>query len=233
MEPAVGELTGSRRGAAFGVARRRMVAELAARGVRDERVLRAMGEIPRHEFVDPAVGRGAYGDRAIPIGLGQTLSHFETAARLSEALALGGSERVLEIGTGSGYQTALLASLAREVWTVERLEPLHRRARETLCSLGYGNVRFLWGDGSFGWPEGAPYDRILFTAAAPGRPLHLVTQLDPEGWMVYPRAWGSEQRLILARRENGSVRETDLGACRFVPLVREAGGPEGDGGEGS
>ncbi|MHC4788574.1 MAG: protein-L-isoaspartate(D-aspartate) O-methyltransferase [Planctomycetota bacterium] len=207
-------------------ARARMVRrQLAARGIRDQRVLDAMGRMPREEFVPPASERHAYRDGALGIGSGQTISQPYIVARMSEALHLSGTERVLEIGTGSGYQAAILAELAAHVYTVERLEVLNRRARTLLREdLGYVNISFRTGDGTLGWPEQAPFDRLIVTAAAPRRPDRLLEQLVRGGEGVVPVGGRHWQMLThYAVPPDGSVRAKELCECVFVKLVGEEG----------
>jgi protein-L-isoaspartate(D-aspartate) O-methyltransferase len=208
-------------------ARRQMVDEqIARRGVRDPRVLDAMARVPRHRFVPPEVRHLAYDDSALPIGECQTISQPYIVALMTEALRLGPEDRVLEIGTGSGYQTAVLAELAREVYTVERFESLSRAARELLRELGYGNVHFRVGDGSQGWPEAAPFDAVLVTAAAREVPPALAEQMAPGGRLVLPLGDRSLQDLVRITRTPDGWREERLTSCRFVPLVADAGWPE-------
>jgi len=193
--------------------------QIAARGIRDPRVLAAMAELPRHLFVPPPLAARAYSDEPLPIGEGQTISQPYIVAEMTQALALAGSEKVLEIGTGSGYQAALLAMLAREVISVERLAALQERARKVLAALGISNVRLVEGDGSCGAAQEAPFDRIVVTAAAPDVPPPLVEQLADGGIMVIPVGGRWEQTLLRLRKEGDAVRKESLGGCRFVPLV--------------
>ncbi|MBF0624690.1 MAG: protein-L-isoaspartate(D-aspartate) O-methyltransferase [Magnetococcales bacterium] len=201
-------------------ARERMVREfLEARGIRNPRVLEVMRHLPRHMFVDEALAERAYSDSTLPIGCGQTLSQPYTVARMTEALELTGAEEVLEIGTGSGYQTAVLARLCRRVYTVERLPELARSARLRLQALGIHNVSYHIGDGSLGWPQPREFHRILVTAGAPAAPATLARQLAPGGAMVLPEGTRQRQELIRSRRRGpGEIREV-LESCRFVPLV--------------
>lgn len=203
-----------------------MVSEqIVSRGIRDERLLGAMREIPRHRFVPDSLRHRAYEDCPLPIGEGQTISQPYIVAEMTEALSLEGTEKVLEIGTGSGYQTAILCRLAREVVTTERVEPLFRSARRVLEELGIRNVRFRFGDGTLGSPEDAPFDAILVTAAAPEVPPPLFSQLAVGGVLVIPVGGRWEQDLVrLRKEERGSHREY-LGGCRFVPLLGEYGFP--------
>ena len=208
--------------------RLRMVAtQLRARGLEDEAVLAAMSRVPRHLFVPEDVSAFAYADEPLPIGRGQTISQPYIVAYMTEALRLGRTERVLEIGTGSGYQTAVLAEVAGEVWTVELVEELSLRAQAKLEALGYGNVHFRIGDGSGGWPEAAPFDGILVTAAPTTVPEDLEGQLAPGGRMIIPVGLGA-QELVLVERVGDSFRRRRLLGVRFVPLVRR--GTRGDDG---
>jgi protein-L-isoaspartate(D-aspartate) O-methyltransferase len=200
--------------------RRSMVAEqLAERGIRDSRVLSAMERVPRERFVADGQEDQAYADRALSIDCGQTISQPYIVALMSEALELMGAEKVLEIGTGSGYQTAVLAELAAQVVTIERHRDLSQRAQEVLMELGYHNVRFIVGDGSAGWPSMAPYDRIIVTAAAADVPPALVEQLAEGGVLVIPLGDKEGQVLEALRKVSGRMQSTALSGCRFVPLV--------------
>jgi protein-L-isoaspartate(D-aspartate) O-methyltransferase len=203
--------------------RTRMVDEqLVRRGIQDPRVLGAMSQVERHRFVPPSHLVNSYGDFPVPIGDEQTLSQPYIVALMTEALALEGQEKVLEIGTGSGYQTAILAELARVVYTVEIVAELSARGRETLLGLGYENIHFRVGDGRLGWPEEAPFDGILVAASPLAVPPLLREQLSPSGRLVVPVGPSSEQQLELHARDPGSpegFRVTSLGAVRFVPLV--------------
>ncbi|MBF0155152.1 MAG: protein-L-isoaspartate(D-aspartate) O-methyltransferase [Magnetococcales bacterium] len=197
--------------------------QLEERGIRDPHVLAAMRRVPRHFFVDEALEDRAYGDVNLPIGDGQTLSRPYTVARMTEALHLTGQETVLEIGTGSGYQTAVLARLCRRVSTIERLPELADLARWRLREIGQHNVAFMVGDGTLGWPEDERFDRILVTAGAPEVPPTLLQQLLPDGVMVIPTGSRMNQNLLrVVNHRHGEIRET-LEACRFVPLVGAQG----------
>lgn len=199
--------------------RLRMVAtQLRPRGIVDERVLAAMARVPRHLFVPASAAPFAYADEPLPIGRGQTISQPYIVAYMTEALRIGAGGKVLEIGTGSGYQTAVLAEVAGEVWTVELVEELSLRAEKQLEALGYSGIHFKVGDGSAGWPEAAPFDGIIVTAAAPSIPEALEDQLAPGGRMIVPVGSGS-QELVLVRREGDSFRRKSLIGVRFVPLV--------------
>lgn len=211
----------------FAEARRAMVREqLQARGLRHARVLEVMGHLPREHFVSGSRARSpwkVYADTAVPVGRGQTLSQPYMVARMTADLDPAPGSRILEIGTGTGYQTAVLAALAGEVWTVERDPILAEGARKKLGALGIENVRFRSGDGSLGWPEGAPFDGILVTAAAPRIPMPLVAQLAEGGRMVIPVGPPDLQELLLVVVRDGETRSRVLTECRFVPLVGEAG----------
>jgi protein-L-isoaspartate(D-aspartate) O-methyltransferase len=208
----------------FALLRRRMVAEqIRGRGIRDERILAAMEEIPRHRFVPPYLAGRAYEDGPLPIGEGQTISQPYIVAQMTQALRLAGEEKVLEIGTGSGYQTAILCRLAQEVVSVERFAVLSSTAEELLRALGVENARFRVGDGTMGVPEEAPFDRILVTAAAPEVPAPLFEQLADGGILVIPIGGRWEQDLIRIRKESGKAKREFLGGCRFVPLVGQCG----------
>ena len=208
----------------FAIPRERMVTEqVTRRGVRDARVLRALGKVPRHRFVDEALSGRAYGDYPLPIGERQTISQPYMVALMSEALELVGHERVLEIGTGSGYQTAILAELCSKVYSIERIKGLADRAIRMLDSLGYYNVLVRVGDGSLGWREEAPFDAILVTAAAPTVPDALVEQLSPKGRLVVPVGDAYSQELRKGVKEDEGMRWTDLGGCVFVKLIGNQG----------
>ncbi|HUY93412.1 MAG TPA: protein-L-isoaspartate(D-aspartate) O-methyltransferase [Pirellulales bacterium] len=205
------------------LAKRTMLRDhLQRRGIRDRRVLQAIERVPREKFVPEDSIDDAYSDRALPIDCGQTISQPYIVALMTEALALKGGEKVLEIGTGSGYQAAILAELAGRVVTVERHANLSEQARRRLADLGYGNLRFVQGDGSQGFPEEAPYDRIIVTAAAPVCPEALFKQLAEGGVLVIPVGIDDEQMLERWTKQSGKLACQSLGGCRFVPLV--AGG---------
>jgi len=206
---------------AFSKARLEMVEQqLRRRGIRDPRVLQTMAEVPRHLFVPEPWRFSAYADGPLPIGENQTISQPYIVALMSEALELTGAETVLEIGTGSGYQAAILSRLAQKVYSIEILPTLAETARLLLTHLGYGNVTVIVGDGNFGWKEGAPYDAIIVTAAAPQIPQALLDQLAEGGRMVLPVVVdGDEQHLLRLRKQGDRITREDLGAVRFVPLV--------------
>ena len=204
--------------------RRSMVeSQLRARGIRDERVLAAMFHVPRHEFVSEEHRDQVYEDHPIPIGEGQTISQPYIVAIMLEALALNPSDTVLEIGTGSGYQTALLSELTRQVYSVERHEALARAAQSTLARLGFNNVEVLVGDGSRGLPDRAPFDAIVVSAAAPQMPPPLFEQLREGGRMVIPVGPAHAQELQLVRKHEGQPVVTSMEGCRFVPLIGSEG----------
>lgn len=207
----------------FGGYRARLVEQLRAQGIRDLAVLRAFAATPRHLFVPEAVRHRAYEDAALPIGNGQTISQPYTQARYLEALALQGGERVLEIGTGSGYQTALLAALAGQVFTIERVRSLAEGAQAALKEAAVTNVSLLVGDGTLGWSAYAPYHAILVAAGGPEVPPPLVEQLAPDGRMIIPLGARGAQTLTLVRRTASGVHTTPLGGARFVPLLGEHG----------
>jgi protein-L-isoaspartate(D-aspartate) O-methyltransferase len=211
------------------VAHRRSMVEsqLRARGIRDERVLKAMLRVARHEFVSAEYRDQAYEDHPIPIGEGQTLSQPYIVAIMLEAVTLDLSNAVLEVGTGSGYQTALLAELTRQVYSVERHASLARAAQATLARLGYKNVEVLLGDGSRGLPERAPFDAIVVSAAAPQIPPPLFEQLCEGGRMVIPVGPAHAQELQLVRKQAGKPVITNLEGCRFVPLIGSQAYPSG------
>jgi protein-L-isoaspartate(D-aspartate) O-methyltransferase len=200
--------------------RERMVAsQLRARGIRDERVLAAMARVPRHEFVPSEFRLQAYEDHPLPIGQDQTISQPYMVALMLEYLAVEPENTVLEIGTGSGYQSALLAELAKRVYTIERHLALANFAARDLARLGYSNVTVLVRDGSHGLPEHAPYERIIVSAAAPRVPPALLVQLSESGRMILPVGSEHVQELQLIRKKNGVPLATSLEGCRFVPLI--------------
>jgi protein-L-isoaspartate(D-aspartate) O-methyltransferase len=199
--------------------RERLVARLREAGIRNATVLDALSKVPRHLFVDEALAHRAYEDTALPIGHGQSISQPYTVARMTELLLEGGARRVLEVGTGSGYQTAVLCALVAEVFSVERLEPLLRSARRCLQEIGYRNYRLQHGDGSRGWPERAPFDAILVTAAATTLPAALVSQLSVGGRLVAPVGHSDRQELWLVRRTPDGVSRECIEEANFVPLI--------------
>lgn len=200
-----------------------MVEALRASGIENLAVLRAFAEIPRHRFVPEALRARAYEDVALPIGWGQTISRPSTQARYLEALDLKGNEKVLEVGTGSGYQAALLGYLASQVFTVERIPELASRARSALQEVGVDNVTVLVGDGTLGWRAYAPYQAILVAAAAPQIPKPLLEQLDDGGRLVIALIRPGGQELVLVEREGSNTRTQLLGSANFIPLVGRYG----------
>jgi protein-L-isoaspartate(D-aspartate) O-methyltransferase len=197
--------------------------QLHRRGISDERVLRAMAAVPREHFIPEGVRRNAYNDSALPIGHEQTISQPWVVAAICQALHLDGDEKVLEIGTGSGYSAAVLSQLAASVVSIERVPELGRWARERLEELGIENVEVIIGDGSRGHPERAPYDAIAVHAASPEAPHSLLSQVAPGGRLVVPIATGSADLLTAFVRENGDLRQETIGPCRFVPLIGAEG----------
>ena len=206
------------------VSRRRMVEDqLKARGIHDAHVLRIMAALPRHLFVDPALDARAYSDHALPIGEEQTISQPFMVALMTQSLDLTGDEKILEIGTGSGYQTAILAELGERVFTIERIASIATTARERLTAMGYTNIVFRSADGSLGWKEMAPFDRIVITAGAPRIPEFVGQQLRVGGVAVLPVGSDQEQALVkLVRTEQGLERSV-LSGCTFVPLIGKGG----------
>jgi len=200
--------------------------QLRRRGIHEERVLRAMSEVPRHEFVPPLFQFKAYDDQPIAIGDGQTISQPYMVAAMTEAAGVEPGDRVLEIGTGSGYQAAILAHLGAEVITLERIPRLAESARERLFRLGYRGVKVVSEDGSVGYPAGAPYAAILVTAAAPAVPQMLVAQLAEDGRLVIPVGTLQLQTLQVISKYAGNLSVRDLDSCQFVPLIGKQAWPE-------
>jgi protein-L-isoaspartate(D-aspartate) O-methyltransferase len=207
--------------------RKRMVDEqIAARGVKDQRVLAAMRKVPRHEFLPEVIRGMAYGDHALPLGEGQTMSQPYMVALMTELLGLQGTERVLEIGTGSGYQAAVLAELCEKVYTVERVKTLAEKARATLDRLGYKSVAIKVYDGTYGWKDMAPFDAIMVTAGAPDIPAPLVEQLKEGGRMVIPVGERYGQLLVkVVKTAEAIITEKSI-PCVFVPLIGNHGWKE-------
>ena len=205
--------------------RRRLVEALQDRGVRDLAVLHAFDQTPRHLFVPTAMRHRAYEDSALPIGNGQTISQPSTHARYLELLALTGKERVLEIGTGSGYQTVLLSHLAAQVFSIERVGTLVTQARDAIRAAGASNVSLLSGDGTLGWRDYSPFDAILVTAGSPTVPTPLAEQLAEGGRLLIPIGDREEQILTLVTRRGEELVRRDIGAARFVPLIGKYGWP--------
>ena len=204
--------------------RNRMVeAQIASRGINDRRVLSAFRKIPRHRFVEAGLQSRAYEDYPLSIGSGQTISQPYMVALMTERLSLTGGEKVLEIGTGSGYQTAILAELAGEVYSLERIFSLAQRAGEKLNEMGYTNVKIEVGDGTLGWPEYSPYDRILVTAGSPEVPQPLIEQLGGKGKLIIPVGGSFGQMLRVVEKTDKGLKKTDVCGCVFVPLVGKFG----------
>ena len=206
-------------GRQFGGARRRLIEEIQLKGIHDISVLKAFDDVPRHLFVPTGVQHRAYEDAPLPIGHGQTISQPWVHARYLEALGFTGRERVLEIGTGSGFQTALLTRLAAEVYTIERIPALAEEARASLLACGIEQVHLRVGDGTLGWPEQAPFDAILVGAASPDVPQPLLDQLAIGGQLLVPVGGRDEQVLTRIRRTAEGFERTRLDAMRFVPLI--------------
>ena len=204
--------------------RRAMVeAQIAARGVKDRRVLAAMAKVPRHLFIPPALWDEAYADYPLPIGEGQTISQPYIVAFMTDALALKPGDKVLEVGTGSGYQAAVLAELAGDVYSIEIVAELAARASQTLKALGYGQVHVRQGDGYFGWPEAAPFDAVMITAAAPRVPPALIAQLKDGGRLILPLEHpDGYQVLTLVTKAGGKTTSRAVLDVRFVPMTGEA-----------
>ncbi len=200
-----------------------VILQLRDRGIRDERVLQAMTRVPRHEFVSPDRMDDAYGDHPLPIGEGQTISQPYIVAAMLEALALRAEDVVLEVGAGSGYQTAILCELCRQAFGIERHAKLCEKAQATLSRLGYRNFTLRVGDGSLGWPEAASFDGIVVSAAVPRVPVALFDQLREGGRLILPVGSQFTQDLILVRKQSGVAMTTRLDGCRFVPLVGAGG----------
>jgi protein-L-isoaspartate(D-aspartate) O-methyltransferase len=207
----------------MGAQRQQLIASLRKAGLQDEPILTAIATIPREFFVDEAQRDMAYADRALPIGMGQTISQPLMVALMTRALQLSGRERVLEIGTGSGYQTAILSRLAAHVYSIERHQQLAYQAAQRLLQLELCNVSLYVSDGSLGWPDAAPYERILVTAAAPEIPIQLLDQLVTWGMLVIPVGSQERQDLLVVHRAPWGPEVRSLGSCVFVPLVGEKG----------
>ena len=202
--------------------RDRLIQRLREEGIHDENVLQVMSQTPRHIFVDEALASRSYEDTALPIGHGQTISQPYIVARMTELLlAAGPLKRVLEIGTGSGYQTAILAPFVEQIFTVERIAPLLEQAKQKHKALGLANVRYLLSDGSWGWPQHAPFDAIIATAAPEEIPPELIEQLADGGRLIIPHGANAQQRLSVIERDGETLSTTDLDMVSFVPLVRE------------
>jgi protein-L-isoaspartate(D-aspartate) O-methyltransferase len=211
----------------FPKARLKMVEEqILSRGIKDPKLIAAMKKIPRHLFVEEALQNQAYSDHPLPIGEKQTISQPYMVALMTEALLLTGKEKVLEIGTGSGYQTAILSELSEKVFSIERIRSLAIRARKLLYELGYFNVEIKIFDGTFGWMEESPFDAILVTAGSPDIPQPMVDQLAIGGRLVIPVGDAYVQDLVRVTKIEGGIRKEDLGGCRFVKLIGKYGWEE-------
>ncbi len=200
-----------------------VTSQIIARGIKDERTIEAMRNVERHLFVPENMHSEAYNDYPLPIGQGQTISQPYIVALMTELLELKGNERVLEIGTGSGYQTAILAKLAAEVYTIERISELLEEAKKKLSLLGYENIHFFCTDGTKGLPEYAPYQGIIVTAAAEEVPLPYFEQLDEKGKLVIPLGERYGQVLVLIEKRKGKIMQKEICGCTFVPLIGEYG----------
>lgn len=212
----------------YAALRKKMVDEqLLPRGIKDQRVIKAFYKVERHRFIPEDSRDSAYEDFPVPIGEGQTISQPYIVALMTEYLGLKGDEKVLEIGTGSGYQTAILAELAKEVYSVERFETLAKNSERLLKELGYANFKIKVGDGSLGWPEEAPFDRVIITAASPCLPQPLVEQLKDNGRMVLPLGESFSQALTMVEKQKNGFKSTQICGCVFVPLVGEYGWKNG------
>jgi len=198
--------------------------QLLGRDIKDKRVLDVFRKVPRHRFVDPAMYKDAYGDFPLSIGKGQTISQPYIVALMAQLLNLLKTDRVLEIGTGSGYETAILAELAGEVFSIERIESLAVKAKEALKDFGYKNIHIKIDDGTLGWQEFAPFDKIIVTASSQDIPKPLLDQLSEEGRLVIPVGPRGTQRLLVLEKDNeGQISEKDICGCVFVPLIGKYG----------
>ena len=208
----------------FAVLRKRMVEEqIIPRGVKNPRVLEAFYKVERHKFIPQDSRESAYADFPVPIGEGQTISQPYIVALMTECLGLTGKEKVLEIGTGSGYQTAILAELAKEVYSIERFVSLAKKAEAVLQEAGYVNIKIKVDDGTLGWPEFSPFDRIIITATSPGIPLPLTEQLNESGKLILPLGENFSQVLTVAEKKKGKLESIQVCGCVFVPLVGKFG----------
>ena len=197
--------------------------QLIARGIKDERVLNAFYKVERHKFIPEELWVSAYADFPVPIGEGQTISQPYIVALMTECLKLTGKEKVLEIGTGSGYQAAILAELTKEVYGIERFEKLAKKTGQILNELGYKNIKLKTDDGTLGWQEFAPFDRIIVTAASPRIPLPLTEQLNDQGKLILPLGESFSQVLTVVEKKEGKLNSIDVCGCVFVPLVGKYG----------
>jgi len=207
--------------------RKRLVEEqLVSRGIKDAKVLNAFLKVERHRFIPQDSRNSAYADFPVPIGKSQTISQPYIVALMTESLVLSGKEKVLEIGTGSGYQTAILAELVKEIYSIERFEELAIKAQDILKELGYENIRIKAGDGTLGWPEAAPFDRIIVTASAPKIPFTFIEQLADNGKLILPLGGSFGQVLTLTEKIDGKIKASDICGCVFVPLIGKYGWQE-------
>lgn len=205
---------------AYAGQRRKMVEEqILGRGIKDLSVMEVLSRVPRHLFVNSSLQHRAYGDCPLPIGENQTISQPYIVALMTQVLDLKGGERVLEIGTGSGYQTAILAELASHVFTIERVKPLVKKTKELLEGLKYKNIVFKTFDGTYGWRDQSPFDAILISAATPSIPKSLIEQLADKGRLVAPVGERESQDLIVLNKNGNKVMEREIGSCKFVPLI--------------
>ena len=205
---------------AYAGQRRKMVEEqILGRGIKDLSVMEVLSRVPRHLFVNSSLQHRAYGDCPLPIGENQTISQPYIVALMTQVLDLKGGERVLEIGTGSGYQTAILAELALHVFTIERVKPLVKKTKELLEGLKYKNIVFKTFDGTYGWRDQSPFDAILISAATPSIPTSLVEQLADKGRLVAPVGGRESQDLVVLNKNGNRIMERKIGSCKFVPLI--------------
>jgi len=205
---------------AYAGQRRKMVEEqILGRGIKDLSVMEALSRVPRHLFVNSSLQHRAYGDCPLPIGENQTISQPYIVALMTQVLDLKGKERVLEIGTGSGYQTAVLAELASQIFTIERVKPLVKKTKELLEGLKYKNIVFKTFDGTYGWRDQSPFDAILISAATPSIPKSLIEQLADKGRLVAPVGERESQDLVVLNKNGNRVMERKIGSCKFVPLI--------------
>ena len=205
---------------AYAGQRRKMVEEqILGRGIKDLSVMEVLSRVPRHLFVNSSLQHRAYGDCPLPIGENQTISQPYIVALMTQVLELKGKERVLEIGTGSGYQTAILAELAAQIFTIERVKPLVKKTKELLEGLKYKNIVFKTFDGTYGWRDQSPFDAILISAATPSIPKSLIEQLADKGRLVAPVGERESQDLIVLNKNGNKVMERKIGSCKFVPLI--------------
>ncbi|KMP11465.1 protein-L-isoaspartate O-methyltransferase [Candidatus Nitromaritima sp. SCGC AAA799-C22] len=200
--------------------------QLVSRGIKDLAVMEAMSRVPRHLFVNSSLQHRAYGDCPLPIGENQTISQPYIVALMTQALRLREEERILEIGTGSGYQTAILAELATQVFTIERIKPIAQNARELLDGLGYTNIVYKAFDGTYGWRDQSPFDAILVSASTPEIPTVLIDQLADRGRLVAPVGGREEQTLVALNKNKDRVVRREIGGCKFVPLIGKFAWPE-------